>query len=143
MGTREDRVEDVRERVERSRFHAWLGMHLVGLRDGESELELEVGPDHVNLMGVLHGGVISSLADAATGIAMLSALDDGWSHLTTSIQVTFLSAGKLGDRVVARGRVVKRGRRFGYAEADVVGPGDALLARATATFLIQPERDAG
>lgn len=143
MGTREDRVEDVRERVERSRFHAWLGMHLVGLRDGESELELEVGPDHVNLMGVLHGGVISSLADAATGIAMLSALDDGWSHLTTSIQVTFLSAGRLGDRVVARGRVVKHGRRFGYAEADVEGPGDALLARATATFLIQPERDAG
>ena len=143
MGTREDRVEDVRERVERSRFHAWLGMHLVGLRDGESELELEVGPDHVNLMGVLHGGVISSLADAATGIAMLSALDDGWSHLTTSIQVTFLSAGKLGDRVVARGRVVKRGRRFGYAEADVAGPDSTLLARATATFLIQPERDAG
>jgi uncharacterized protein (TIGR00369 family) len=118
-------------------------MHLVDLRDGVSELELEVGPDHVNLMGVLHGGVISSLADAATGIAMLSALDDGWSHLTTSIQVTFLSAGRLGDRVVAHGRVVKRGRRFGYAEADVEGPGGALLARATATFLIQPEREPG
>ncbi len=132
-------MADIRARVERSRFHAWMGMRLARLSDGESEVVLEVGPDHVNLMGVLHGGVIGSLADAATGIAMLSALDDGWSHLTTSIQLTFLSAGRLGDRVVARGRVLKRGRRFGYAEAEVEGPDGVLLARATASFLLQAE----
>jgi acyl-CoA thioesterase len=143
VGVSPERVEDVRGRVERSRFHSWLGMHLERLEAGRSELALEVGPDHVNLMGVLHGGVISSLADAATGIAMLSALEDGLSHLTTSIQLTFLAPGRLGDRVIARGRVVKRGRRFGYAEADVEGPDGTLLARATATFLVQPERDAG
>jgi acyl-CoA thioesterase len=140
MGSREDRIGDVRARVERSRFHAWMGMHLERLGEGESEIALEVGPDHVNLMGVLHGGVIASLADAATGIAMLSALDDGWSHLTTSIQLAFLAPGGLGDRVVARGRVVKRGRRFGYAEADVERSDGTLLARANASFLIQPER---
>jgi uncharacterized protein (TIGR00369 family) len=116
-----------------------MGMHLVGLQDGASEVELEVGPDHVNLMGVLHGGVVGSLADAATGIAMLSALDDGWSHLTTSIQLTFLASGRLGDRVVARGHVVKRGRRFGYAEAEVERADGTLLARATASFLLQTE----
>jgi acyl-CoA thioesterase len=91
-------------------------------------------------MGVLHGGVISSLADAATGIAMLSALDDGWSHVTTSIQVTFLAPGRLGDHVTARGRVIKRGRRFGYGEADVERSDGTLLARATASFVIQEER---
>lgn len=137
---RRDRIADVRSRVDRSRFHAWMGMRLERLEDGESEVVLEVGPDHVNLMGVLHGGVISSLGDAATGIAMLAALDDGWSHLTTSIQLTFLSPGRLGDRIVARGRVRKRGRRFGYAEADVERSDGTLLARATASFLIQPDR---
>jgi uncharacterized protein (TIGR00369 family) len=92
-------------------------------------------------MGGLHGGVISSLADAATGIAMHAALDEGWTHVTTSIQVTFLAAGRLGDRIVARGRVVKRGRRFGYAEADVERSDGTLLARAAATFQIGPERE--
>jgi acyl-CoA thioesterase len=90
-------------------------------------------------MGVLHGGVVASLADAATGIAMLSALEDGWSHLTTSIQLTFLAAGRLGDRVAATGRVLKRGRRFGYAEAEVARDDGTLLARATASFLLQTE----
>ena len=38
------------------------------------------------------------------------------------------------------GRVIKRGRRFGYAEADVVDADGTLLARATATFTIMSER---
>jgi len=39
----EDRIADVRARVERSRFHAWMGMHLERLGEGESQLVLEVG----------------------------------------------------------------------------------------------------
>ncbi len=141
MGAREDRIAEVRERVARSRFHSWMGMRLDELGDGTSVIALVVEPHHANLMGVLHGGVITSLADAATGIAMLSALEHGWSHLTTSLQMTFLAAGREGDEIVARGRVVKRGRRFGYAEADVGRVSDgALIARAGATFLIQPDR---
>jgi uncharacterized protein (TIGR00369 family) len=140
VGAREDRIADIRARVGRSRFHGWMGMGVRALGDGTSVIELGVEEHHTNLMGVLHGGVITSLADAATGIAMLTALDDGWSHLTTSLQMTFLSPGRLGETVVARGRVVKRGRRFGYAEADVEREGDGtLLARAAATFMIQPE----
>jgi uncharacterized protein (TIGR00369 family) len=140
VGARQERIADVRARVEASRFHGEMGMRLERLDDGEADLSLEVAPGHVNLMGVLHGGVISSLADAATGIAMLSALDDGWSHVTTSIQVTFLAPGRLGDHVTARGRVIKRGRRFGYGEADVERSDGTLLARATASFVIQEER---
>lgn len=136
----ERRVQWVRGRFARSRFHAWMGMRLERLGNGESELSLRVAEDHVNLMDVLHGGVVSSLADAATGIAMLSVLDRGWTHLTTSIQLTFLAAGRLGDDVVARGRVVKRGRRFGYAEADVARSDGTLLARAAASFIVLPER---
>jgi len=139
--TREERIAAIRERVERGRFNTWIGMELERLADGEAELGLEVRADHLNLMGALHGGVISSLADTATGIAMHSALEEGWTHVTTSLQLTFLAGGKLGDRIVARGRVVKRGRRFGYAEADVERSDGTLLARASASFLIQPVRE--
>lgn len=141
MGGEEDRVAWVRERVARSRFHNWMGMRLEHLEPGASELALRVGEDHVNLMGVLHGGVLASLADAATGIAMLSALEQGWSHLTTSLQLTFLAPAALGETVTARGRVLKAGRRFGYAEADVERPDGTLIARAAASFTILPERN--
>jgi acyl-CoA thioesterase len=140
VGTQDAKIEDVRAQVERSQFHAWMGMRLERLGEGEAEVALEVRPEHINLMGTLHGGVITSLADAATGVAMHSALEQGWTHATTSIQVTFLAPGRLGDRVLARGRVVRRGGRFGYAEADVERSDGTLLARAAASFLIQQER---
>lgn len=133
------KVEIVRDWVNRSTFHEWVGIRLDRLERGEVDLSLDVREDHMNLMGSLHGGMISSLADAATGIAMHTALDEGWTHATTSLQLTYLAAGQLGDRVVARGRVVKRGRRFGYAEADVERSDGTLLARAAATFLLQQE----
>ncbi|HEY7756477.1 MAG TPA: PaaI family thioesterase [Actinomycetota bacterium] len=140
METREERIATVRGRVEGSSFNPWVGMRLERLADGEAELSLGVRPEHLNLMGSLHGGVISSLADTATGVAMHAALDDGWTHVTTSLHVTFLASGREGDRVLARGRVVRRGHRFGYAEAEVERADGTLLARASATFLIQEER---
>jgi uncharacterized protein (TIGR00369 family) len=123
--------------VEQGRYNGWMGMRLERLEDGEADLELEVRPDHLNLLGALHGGVISGMADTATGVAMHAALDEGWTHVTTSLNLTFLSPGGLGDTIVARGRVVRRGARFGFAEADVERSDGTLLARATATFLIQ------
>ncbi len=139
--TEGDRLAEVRERFERSRFHtSFLGARLGRVRPGEVDVELEVGSEHLNLFGTMHGGMIATLADTATGLAMLTTLQPGTTHLTASLGVTFLAPGRAGV-VTARGRVLKAGRRFGYAEADVVNEAGDLLARATATFTILPERD--
>ena len=136
------RLDELRERFARSEFHSgWLGLRLDRLEVGRADVTLAVEPKHRNLMGTLHGGMISTLADTATGVAMGSSLDDGLTWTTTSLAVTFLAPGR-GGRVTARGRVVKGGRRFGYAEADVVSEDGTLLARATATFAIMRIRDA-
>jgi uncharacterized protein (TIGR00369 family) len=135
------RVEEVRERFARSTFHtSFLGARLGRIEPGSVEVELDVETDHLNLFGTLHGGLIATLADTATGLAMLTSLDDGMTHVTTSLSVTFLAPARSGT-VTARGRVLKRGRRFGYAEADVVDADGALVARAAATFSVMPERE--
>jgi uncharacterized protein (TIGR00369 family) len=133
------RIDEVRERFARSGFHTWIGMRLERVETGEVHLVLDVEPRHLNLVGLLHGGLIATLADTATGLAYRTVLQPGTRHVTTHLSVTFLSPGRAG-RVIARGKVVKAGGRFGYAEADVVGPDDELLARATATFTVSPER---
>ena len=131
----------MRRRFERSEFHSdWMGFRLDAVAVGEATVSLEIEDKHRNLMGTLHGGMISTLADTATGIAMGSQLDEAMTWTTTSLHVTFLAPGRTG-RVMAHGRVVKAGRRFGYAEADVVDPDGRLLARATATFAIMPVRE--
>lgn len=140
MAEAPDRLEEVRERFDRSEFHtSFLGLRLDRVAEGEVDISLELEPRHRNLVGTLHGGVIATLADTATGLALRTALEPGTSHLTSSLSVTFLSPGRSG-LVTAKGRVIKRGRSFGYAEADVVDEAGGLLARATATFTIVPER---
>ena len=135
------RLDELRERFARSAFHtAWLGLRLERLEIGEAVVALDVEPKHRNLVGTLHGGMISTLADTATGVAMASTLDAGQTWTTTSLSVTFLSPGRDGV-VRATGRAVKSGRRFGYAEADVTSDDGTLLARATATFAITAVRD--
>jgi uncharacterized protein (TIGR00369 family) len=133
------RIDEVSERFALSGFHSWIGMRLERVDAGEVHVALDVEPRHLNLVGLLHGGLIATLADTATGLAYRTVLEPGTRHVTTHLGVTFLSPGRAG-RVTARGKVVKAGGRFGYAEADVVGPDEELLARATATFTVSPVR---
>jgi len=134
-------IEDVRERFARSEFHTrWLALTLERVDRGAVDVAMDVQPHHLNLMGTVHGGMIATLADTATGLALRSTLEPGQTFTTTQLGVTFLAPGREG-RIVAHGRVLKSGRRMGYAEADVVDRDERLLARATATFAVLPERD--
>lgn len=134
-----DRLEEVRERFARSAFHtAFVGMRLDHVGAGEVRLSLDVEPRHLNLTGQVHGGMIATLADTATGLAYRTILEPGTSSLTSTLNVTFLRPGRSGV-VTATGRVLKRGARFGYAEADVENADGQMLARATATFTVVSE----
>ena len=131
-----DRLSEIRERFAASPFHTtFVGARLERVADDEVDVSLRVEPHHLNLSGTLHGGMIATLADTATGLAYRTGLEEGASALTSSLTVTFLRPGGQGV-VTARGRVIKRGARFGYAEADIVDEQGRLLARATATFTV-------
>ena len=139
MGSDVDRLTEVRERFAGSEFHrTFLGARLEHVAPGEVDVSLQVETRHLNLAGTLHGGLIATLADTATGLALRTTLDTGTTSLTSSLSVTFLRPGHPGE-VTAKGRVVKRGTRFGYAEADVEDGEGRLLARAAATFTVMPE----
>lgn len=134
-----DALAAVRERFAGSAFHRdFFGMTLERVAEGEVEVALEIEDRHRNLLGIVHGGVLATLADTATGLAYRTVLEPGTQHVTTQLNVTYLAAGRDG-RILARGRVIKRGRRIGYAEADVVDGRGRLLARATALFAVLSE----
>ena len=137
-----DRLEEIRKRFASSEFQAFVGATLEHVEADRVDVSMDVEPRHLNLSGTLHGGMIATLADTATGLAYRSGLGDGESAVTSSLSVAFLRPGGLGP-VTARGRVVKRGSRFGYAEADVEDADGRLLARATATFTVLAAPDAG
>lgn len=128
-------LDEIRELAARSPFYAWLGMRVVRVERGEVDVTFEAAPHHLNLRGLLHGGVIATLADTASGLAIRSMLEPGGSHATVQMDVRYLAAGGPGP-IEAHGRAVRVGGSIGFAEADVVDAEGKTLARASATHAI-------
>ena len=133
-------VEELRQRLRDTAFYRWSGIELVDAEPGEVEVAFEAGPEHVNIQGLVHGGMLATLADTAMGLAVRTKLEPGRRHVTVQLGVEFLAPGRRG-RIVARGRVVKIGRQLGFAEADVLDDRGRLLARARSTLSVTSERD--
>ena len=130
-------LDELSQRVRSSPFNQWAGMELVSVGDGRAELGMDLQPHHFNPQGIVHGGIITALADTAIGLALRSRLRSGLTHRTAQLNVHFLAKGE-GTRIVGQGRALHSGQRMGYGEADVVDSHGRVLARATATFIVLP-----
>jgi uncharacterized protein (TIGR00369 family) len=134
-----DRLEELRALVADAPFYRWSGMAIADAEDGSVTLALELADHHLNIQGLAHGGVIATLADAAMGLSLRSALEPGRRHVSVEISVHYLRAVTRG-RVRATGRAVRIGREIAYAQADVLDSNDRLLARADGTYSVTRER---
>ena len=111
-----------------------IGIDIERAEAGETLMSMVAEERHSNPMGTLHGGILCDLADAAMGMAYFSTLEPGQSFTTLELKINFLRPFWTG-RLVARGRVVSKGRTVGMTECDVEDDVGRLIARATSTCL--------
>jgi uncharacterized protein (TIGR00369 family) len=130
-------IDLLKERVRSSPFHQWAGLDLISVGDGTAELAMDLRPHHFNPQGIVHGGIITAVADTSIGLALRSRLPAGLTHRTAQLNVHFLAKGE-GNRLVGRGRAIHLGQRMGYGESDVLDGEGQLLARASGTFIVLP-----
>jgi uncharacterized protein (TIGR00369 family) len=117
-------------------FAELLGLQLGDEGDSpegrDSIVRLEAGQQHLNIGGVVHGGVLASLIDTAMGRAVRSVTDS--STATSQLTVTYLEPANPGP-LVATARVSKRGSTLTIVEAEVEQEGRPI-AHALATFAL-------
>ena len=94
-------------------------------------------PHHFNPQGIVHGGIITAIADTSIGLALRSQLRSGLTHRTAQLNVHFLVKGE-GTELIGRGRALHLGQRMGYGESEVLDGDGRLLARASGTFIVLP-----
>jgi uncharacterized protein (TIGR00369 family) len=85
-------------------------------------------------MGTLHGGVICDIADAAMGMSYASLLGADESFTTIELKANFLRPVWSGH-LVAKGRMVRKGRSLGLVECRVLDEHNRLVAYATCTCM--------
>lgn len=118
--------------------HALVGYE-VDLTDpgGLAHVSLEIGPQHLNRNGTLHGGIHAMMLDAAAGFAASRRLADGAAQIvpvvTVSLTTSFVAAVGAG-RVTVSGRMVGGGYKIVYADAEMTDASGRICSRATGVF---------
>lgn len=101
--------------------------------DGRAQASVEIGLQHLNPNGVVHGAVIFAMIDTAMGKAAMSVADKDEFVATVDIQVRFIRPAS-GGRLSAQIEVIKRGRHVIHLEARVFNDDTVLVASAAGTF---------
>jgi uncharacterized protein (TIGR00369 family) len=103
----------------RQPFVGYLGGSLAFVAPGAVDIALAFKPDLTQQYGYVHGGVVTSIADAAAAYAAMTLASAEVGVLTTELKVNFLRPAGQG-RMVAKGRVLKPGRTLTVCQADVI-----------------------
>lgn len=136
MGGR--RVASAVERLDSiESYSELLGIEDFKITDWGIEVHLHTSRRHANMGGWVHGGVLASLLDFALGAAVVATLEEGEWCATQSLTTDFLRPGKPGGRLVARGRVDKRGGLAAYCSGEILGEEGEVLARATGVWAVR------
>ena len=115
-----------------------LGARIAEAEPGRVVLELIAGPQHRHGGGVVQGGVITQIADAAMGMSLATLQPDGMWNTTIELKINFVRPAIEG-RLRAVGRVVEMRQTLLFSEADVLDEHDRLVARAFSTCMPVPE----
>jgi uncharacterized protein (TIGR00369 family) len=134
-------MPDLLRAARRGGFHAEVGFGIdaVHSRRGVVTVTGTVERRHLNINGVVHGGVYATILDTAMGAAVVSVLSEGETTATTSLYVEFLRAAREGETLTARGEVLRRGRHIAFAEGNLYGSDGRRFSQARGTWYIWAE----
>jgi uncharacterized protein (TIGR00369 family) len=124
----------VRGSFARQGFMHTLGVELVHVAPGEVDLAMPHRPELTQQHGYFHAGTTATIADTAAGYAALSLYPRGTGVLTTEFKINLLRPAE-GQRLIARGRVVKPGRTLTVCRSEVYGERDGRETHVATALL--------
>ena len=127
----------MRESFAKQGLMATLGARLSLVEPGHVEIEVPYDEKLSQQQGLFHGGVTTSIVDSSCGYSALTLMAAGPEVLTVEFKIN-LFAPAAGERLVARGRVVRGGRTFTVCQGDayaVRGGSETHCATMVATMM--------
>ncbi|RUS47774.1 PaaI family thioesterase [Cohnella sp. AR92] len=122
------------EELGKSTFWGLLGCEFERLEEKSVVVSLQIEPRHLNLMGIVHGGVHASLMDSVMGLAVMRD-NPRESSVTTNLNLHYVASAREG-RITVRAEIVQRTRKSVHTIAHVHDEKGELLAFGTGSFRI-------
>lgn len=114
-------------------FLDYIHVEIVPTNDGQVRLELAADEPHMNLYGIVHGGVLMTMADTAMGAACMVY---NKKVVTISLSMEFMHAVPLTQRILTSATVLHNGSRTMTCECGILSNEGKMFAKAHAIFYV-------
>ena len=114
-----------------------IGIDIESIEEGRVVMTLEPDEHFYNPIGVVHGGMLSTLLDTVMGCSLHSTLEAGVGYTTSDLHVQFVRPVTIGSgRVRAIGEVLHKGGRMATAQGRLSDAEGRLCAHASSTLVL-------
>ena len=128
----------------RQKMMQTMGARLKSISPGLVEIELWFNENLTQQHGFIHAGAVATIGDTACGYAALSLAPANKAVLTIEYKINLVTPA-LGDKLIARGRVIRPGRTITVCNGDVYSLNgqaeEKLIASMLATIMLLPRRE--
>ena len=124
----------VRQIFDDAPFIQHLGVEVVAIAPGLVETALAPRAEHLQQDGVVHAGVVATLADHTAGAAAGTLMAASQIVLTSELGLHLLRPAR--GRLACRATVLKPGRTLTIVESEIRDPDGVLVAKLIATLAI-------
>jgi uncharacterized protein (TIGR00369 family) len=131
-------LQRLRERFEGAPVSRYLGHRLAGLGEGRAEVHLPFREEFEQSAGVVHGGLIATVADTAGYFAAASRLEEG-EVTTAEFKVNLLAPARRAS-LVGRAEVLSQGRSLIVCGMTVHTEDGLLVAVGQGTYAVRAPR---
>jgi uncharacterized protein (TIGR00369 family) len=115
-----------------------IGAKLLEAADGRAVIEVPFRDDLTQQHGYFHGGVVSAIADTASGYAAYTTMPADASVLTVEFKINLMNPAA-GERLRAEATVHKAGRTLvvvGATVSAIQGGEEKVCAEMLGTFIV-------
>lgn len=127
-----------REAFEGQAFAELLGMTVGHIAPGELDIHLLPDDRHLQHDGIVHGGVLATMADTAVAMAAHTLVAASERVVTVEFKISYLRPAG-AEPLICRGRVLRPGRSITTSEAELLALRDGrevLIAKALGTVAV-------
>ncbi len=125
--------ERVSKSFKKQSFLSLIGAKIENVEKGKVSISCENKDTLLQQQGLLHGGVITTLADVAGGYAALTTMPENSEVLTVELKINLMRPAAT-KKVIAIGEVIRAGKTLVVVEATVTDEANKILAKMMSTM---------
>lgn len=106
-------------------FSQWLGITVLAIKEGYSKITMQVRPEMINGLGIVHGGIAFSFADSAFAFAC-----NNRNVLSVALDtsINFLKPVHVGDTLIAETTELHNGKSTGLYHINITNQVGQIVA---------------